>query len=221
MRTALSTTLWMLATLGTFAGYALTVPEPSDVPVTWELEFRHERPRPIQVLCPGEDKPRTFWYLIFTLTNNTKDDALFAPTFLLYTDTGQVIPSDRKVPPVVFDEIRKAHNLPLLKNLTDVTGKILQGEDNAKDGVAIWSDFDPQAGAIDIFVGGLSGETAEVKLPAPITVTEPDPYGKMQTVTKDKILLVKTRRLNYKVPGEAAARFVTEARLVKEEWVMR
>ena len=73
-----------------------------------------------------------------------------------------------------------------------LTGKLLQGEDNAKSGVAIWRDFDAKAGAFDLLLGGLSGETAEIQLPKPIEVVETDTDGKETVVLKSKAILSKT-----------------------------
>lgn len=221
MKQAAAAGLLAVGILGLLIGHAVSAPEPSEVAATWDLEFRNERPQPIRVVVPGEDKPRTFWYLLYTLTNRTGKDRALAMEFILYTDTGQVLRGGKKVSTTVFDAIRKTHNNPLLKDIGAKAGKILQGEDNAKDGVAIWTDFDPKAGQIDLFVSGLSGDTTEITLPKPITVTETDAYGKQRTVTKTKILLSRTLQLKYKVPGEAGARFTTPARLLNKKWVMR
>jgi len=221
MKRAAAAACLAAVTIGLVAGYAVPAPEPSEVPATWELDFRNERPRPIRVTVPGADEPSTFWYLLYTLTNRTKKDRELAMQFVLYTDTGQVIRSGKKVPAAVFNTIRKTHNNPLLKDLGAKAGKILQGDDNAKDGVAIWRDFDPKAGKVDLFITGLSGDTALIKLPKPITVTERDAYGKVRTITKTEIILARTLQLTYQVAGEASARFTTPTKLLKKKWVMR
>jgi len=200
---------------------AATVPAASDVPITWDLDIEFDRPRTIRVTLPGESKPSTFWFLRYTVTNSTGADRIFAPELALFTDTGQLLRAGAKVPPQVFDSIKKIYNDPLLKRQSDMVGKLLQGEDNALDGVAIWRDFDPKAGAFDIFIGGLSGDTVVIKLPKPIKVKEVGADGKMQTITRDKIILAKTLRLSYKIPGQADARVHTKPKLVKKEWVMR
>jgi hypothetical protein len=207
---------------------ALTAPTPSDIPIKWELKFEHQTPRPIRVTLPGEKRPKTFWYMLYTVTNQTRDDNTgrgtdrdFIPEFTIYTDTGQTIQANRRVSSVVFEAIKKQHNNPLLKNHIAITGKILFGRDNARDGAAIWPDFDAKAGSFDIFVGGLSGETAVLKLPHPITVTETGAFGKEQTVTKDKMTLTKMLQLNYSVPGEAGSRIHTKATFSFKRWVMR
>ncbi len=203
-------------------GTALTVPEPSLVPITWELDIDVQPMRDVQVDVPGEDEPQLYWYVRYTITNNTGQDQSFVPDFVLYTDTGDVLRAGRNVPTVVFEKIKKVHNEPLLKDMAAMTGKILQGRDNAKDGVAIWSDFDRQAGGIDIFVGGLSGETAEVTLPKPIEITEVDALtGEKKTVKKEKIIVSKTLQLEYIVAGDPKAAVRAPAKLQGERWVMR
>jgi len=87
--------------------------------------------------------------------------------------------------------------------------------------VAIWPDFDAKAGALDIFIGGLSGETVAVDLPQPVKVTETNYKGETSTVIKNRVILAKTLHLHYEVPGEKSARGDVTPRLTKKEWVMR
>lgn len=201
---------------------AVTAPEPTEVPTSWLLDFEYERPSAISIRLPGEDSPRVYWVMLYTVTNNTGADRIFVPDFVLYTDNGQVVRAGTGVPSRVFEHVKRVYNQPLLKDLTAITGRLLQGEDNARTGVAIWPDYDPDAGSFDVFVGGLSGESAEVALPAPVTVREIDPFtGKMQDVRKTRMVLTRTLRIRYAVPGEAAGRLNAPVRKVKADWVMR
>ncbi len=202
-------------------GDGYTAPEPSEAKVKWELEIRLDPPRPIRIQLVGREKKQTFWYMLYTVTNRTGKDQFFVPDFDLYTDTGELIHSGRKTPTAVFSAIKSLHNNPLLKNTPDMAGKILQGEDNAKDSVAMWHDFDPKAGSFDIFIGGLSGETAKITLPYPIRVTKIDAKGKKKVSWETTLLLTKTLQLTYKVPGEADSRTRTGVNQVKKKWVMR
>ena len=219
----LSTAAIALAAAATTIAVApvLPAPRPLEVPVSWQLEFDFQKPQAIQVQLAGRDTPETFWYMIYTVDNKTGDERIFVPEFVLYTDTGQVFRAGQKVPTAVFDKIKKVYNDPLLKDMASMTGKLLQGADNAKSGVAIWPDIDPAAGAFDIFIGGLSGETVEIKLPAPIQVTEADAKGDKQTVEKKTIVLAKTLYLRYAIPGEATARLQTPTKLIEKDWIMR
>ena len=202
--------------------------KPLEVPAKWELEIDVQVPRPIRVRMPGGDQRRTFWYVLYTVTNHTKDrdsgrptEQLFAPNFSLYTETGQLLRAGSKVPTFVYEAIKKRHNNPHLKDIAAVTGKLLYGEDNAKDGVAIWQDFDPKAGKIEIFIAGLSGETKDITLPSPVTVTRVNSRGEKITKKTNIITLAKTLRLHYIVPGEKQARLHTPVKFVSKEWILR
>jgi len=196
-------------------------PKPLVVPLEWQFEIELGKLRPIVVKLPDKDGDQVFWYLRYTVTNKSDGDHILVPEFILYTDTGKVIRSGKKTPGSVFDKIRKLYNDPLMKRPTSMTGKLLQGQDNAKSSAAIWPDFDPNAGQVSIFVGGLSGETASIPLPSPITVVQADWRGREKTVTKDHLLLVKTLELQYNIPGEKSARRFLTPRLIKKRWVMR
>ena len=120
----------------------LSAPQPSLSPKSWELKFEFEHPRQILITLPGEKKPRLYWYMLYTVTNNTGRDVEFFPAFDLLTDTLELIPDNVGVRSVVFDEIKKLQKRPLLERPEDVAGRLLQGEDNARESVAIWHDFD-------------------------------------------------------------------------------
>jgi len=220
-RSAVAILLFAAAALVLSASPAITAPEPAELPISWQLDIDLDAPRAIDVVLPGQTIPQRFWFLRYTVTNRTGEDRIYVPDNVLYTDTGQVLRGGSRVPSAVFRAVQQLYNDPLLKDATGMTGKILQGEDNAKDGVAIWTDFDLKAGAFDIFMGGLSGETARVELPAPIEVVEIDARGNERIVEKDSVILSKTLHLVYSIPGEAAARAYTTPKLLRQEWVMR
>ena len=208
---------------------AMTAPEPFDVPTTWELDFEFKAPQSISLILPGQRKPTTFWYMLYSVTNMTRSletgrgaDQAFYPSFTMYTDTGETTLSDRRLSARVFAAIKKRHNNPLLKENSRILGKLLYGKDNAKDGVAIWPDFDAKTGSFDIFVGGLSGETAELKLPRPVTVTETDNEGNEVTSVKYKVVLHKSLNLNFEVKGgDTTSRKYTTTKLASKKWVLR
>ena len=200
---------------------AQTAPQPSEVPIDWELEFQFKPLRAMEIHIPGEPSPRLFWYLCYQVTNRTGQDRIFIPDFVLYTQTGQTIRAEQKVPVFVFDQMKKMLNDPFLTDTSGMIGKLLQGEDNAKSGLAIWPDFDPEAGNISIFVGGLSGETVEIPLPKPVRVTKMSAAGETKQVEVDKLVLSKTLQLSYSVPGEAKGRLHAPVNLVEEKWIMR
>jgi len=197
-------------------------PKPSEVPVTWELGIDiYDVVKPILVTLPGADEPSVFWYLRYLVSNETGEDREFTPVIDLATNTGYVYRIGTDTPPQVFQRIKGLHNQPLLLDLHAMAGRILQGEDNAKDGVAIWPDFDSQAGVIEIFISGLSGETQTIHLPYPVDQVTVDPDGNesMQQVTE--VTLRKTLKLTYALAGEAEARLTTPAKLIGKQWIMR
>jgi hypothetical protein len=213
--------LLTVAMIALGVGQAVPVPKPAEIPTHWQLDASFHDILPIQITLRSEDAPRTFWYMRYTITNKTGQDRVFVPEFILYTDTGQVVRAGRNIPGEVFQAIKEQVNDPLLLDLPDMAGRVLQGDENAKEGVAIWNDFDPNASAFDVFVSGLSGETVEMTLPKPIRVTETDALGKQVEVVKNKIILAKTLERHYRITAEAAERSQKALAATGEEWVMR
>ena len=199
---------------------AQTAPRPSVIPSDWEVDIKYDRPYPIKVYLVGQAKPKLFWYLRYTLINRGRQDIDISPKLDLYTETGQTLRAWRNVPREVYNAVKKHHNDPLLRD-DQGSGKLLRGADNAKSCVALWPDFDPKAGSFDIFVGGLSGEKAEVALPKPITAMRPDATGVMKEVKVTKIILDKTLRISCTITGEAAARIRSRIRITNRTWIMR
>ncbi len=189
---ALSAGLFLLA-----AGlYVCAAPRPSLAPEPglWQLDVQlHDQPQQISVVLPGNTEPTRFWYILYTVTNNTGEDVNFYPRADLFTDTLKTYTGGAKSRRQVFEAIRQRHEsvIPLLETEGQVTGPILQGEDNARDTVAIFEDFDPQANKVQIFISGLSNETVQVNNPL---------AG--QPGQSDTVLLRKTLALEYQVPGD-------------------
>ena len=196
-------------------------PTPKVVPLHWELQVEIGKLRPISVRLAGQEEDQIFWYLPYTVTNKTGEDQMFVPEIVLYTDSGKLTRAGKSVPGAVFDRIKALHSDPLMKAPASMTGKLLQGQDNAKSSVAIWPDFDPNAGKVSVFIGGLSGETYALTLPAPITVTETDWRGRDRVVTKSALLLTKTLEVQFAIPGEQPSRKHLKPRMISKRWVMR
>lgn len=196
------------------AGLCMAAPTPQIVqrPGHWTLEVRYEQPQQL-VLPWGPGGEQRFWYMILTVTNRTGMDVEFYPRCDLMTDTLQVVPAGRGVPPVVFQMIQERHasRYPLLESLQSVPNRVLEGEDNARDIAVIWQDFDPQATSFQVFVGGLSNETAVIAHPVDV-----DANGKPVP-----IFLRKTLELNYALRGDPALRSSVEVVYKGQSWVMR
>jgi hypothetical protein len=192
-------------------------PTPSLIPLAgvWQLDFElHGQPHLISITLPGDTQPRRFWYLLYTITNNTGKEVEFYPSFELFTDTFQLTQAGDKVRRPVFEAIRNlyAQTIPLLECDGMIEGRILLGKDNARDSVAIFEDFDPNATWAKIFVAGLSNEV--VKIDHPFDV---DP----NTHKPQEVLLRKTLMLEYQVPGD---RYNPDNRVMlyrDRKWIMR
>jgi hypothetical protein len=162
----------------------------------------------IVVNIDGKDVP--YWYMRYTVVNNTGKDILFAPTFEIVADTGTVQEAFKEsnnkdnIPSIVFEKIKEQVGNPLLQSPVAVYGKLLQGEDNAKDSVIIFPAFDPEARDFQLFAMGLSGETAEVKNP----------------VTGKSVILQKTLELDLKLPGQAIG-IAPKTQVTAIKWVMK
>ncbi|MCF7958718.1 MAG: hypothetical protein K9M57_09755 [Phycisphaerae bacterium] len=195
------------------------IPKPLTVQLNglWQLEIElRGTPQPIEVVLPGDDEPTRFWYQIYTLTNNTGKDVYFYPQFDLFTDTFKLYHVGEKARKPVFNVIQKLYTdkFPLLESQEHITGRILQGGDNARDSVAIFEDFDQRATKVKIFIAGLSNEVVAVPYP---TVTD----SSLQQEKPKEFLLRKTLMLQYQVPGD---RFNPQNKVMlfrDQQWLMR
>jgi hypothetical protein len=204
----------VFAVLIVIGGVSSAAPQPAVVPAAtdWTIDVRFEHLQQIELQLSG-DKPARFWYTILTLTNNTHSDADFYPKCELMTDTFQIIPAGEQTPPAVFERIKNRHHsrYPFLEPLEKASNKLLQGEDNSKDLVVIWPDFDARAGSVKLFIAGLSNETTVIDHP-----TAKDKEGRPV-----KVYLRKTLELNYKIAGDPAFRSEVKPAYEGKRWVMR
>ena len=147
-------------------GVCLAAPAPAIVqkPGDWTLDIRFENPQ--QITLEGTI-PQRYWYIILTLTNKSGKDVDFYPTAELVTDTLQVVPAIKGTSAVLFDKIKTRHQgkYPFLQLMENAGNKMLQGQDNTVDIAICWPDFDPNAKNVNIFITGLSNETAPLTIP--------------------------------------------------------
>ena len=207
------------------AALAADYPEPSPYPVSWELDFQHDRPKRVVVTIPGQGN-RAFWYMAYTATNNTDEDRMFLPVFEMVTRDGKVLRSDKGVPLRVFEEIKRQERAryPFLQPHYKVVGNLRVGEDQAKDGVAIWPEPMTEMGNFSIYVSGLSGETVTMKMVngVPVRVKPENIAMELKGVDeKDVVILRKTLQLNYVVYGDEVYPGLDEVNVRPEAWVMR
>jgi hypothetical protein len=190
-------------------------PEPAVVPGpdVWTVDVRFEHPEQIMFRAGLFGQPERFWYIILTLTNKTARDVDFYPKCELMTDTFEIIPSGRHVPPAVFERIKRRYKskYPLLELLENAGNRILQGADNAKDVAIIWHDFDAEAKSVKFFIAGLSNET----------VVFDHPVARDEKGKPVKVFLRKTLELSYNLGGDPAFRSDAKLLFAGKRWVMR
>ena len=138
-------------------------PQPSPYPISWELTATFGQPKRIVVQAPGDDQPVAYWYITYHVVNNTdKDKIAFYPDFQMQTNDGLIIPSDHGIAPAVFDAIKDKERIKFLQDYLAIGGDLRQGEDQSKDGVAIWREPAPRMGTFAFFISGFWGESATV-----------------------------------------------------------
>lgn len=184
---------------------ALAAPEPELVPTSWQLHFEWGTPGVIAVELPNKPEPVLYGYIPYTVTNKTGEDRLFAPDIWVWTDAGELLQANRKVPPTAFAALKSHLRNSLLESPAKIVGRLLQGEDNARDGAIMWPIGDRDANVVRVFIGGLSGETRQI----------PNPAG------GDPIILRKTLTLEYETPGDKIHARMKPFILKGHDWVMR
>lgn len=193
----------------------MSAPEPAVVqgPGQWTLNTLFMHPQQIVLMRAEDNKPVRFWYMIITITNNSGQDVDFYPKCDMVTDTFQINPAGQGVGTAVFDRIkdRYKNKYPFLELLGKTDNKMLQGQDNTKDIAVIWPDFDKDAKNINIFITGLSNETAEVEYPK----------TSEQNNQSGKVYLRKTLEIKYSVRGDPASLAGASLEYKDKLWVMR
>ena len=200
-------------------------PEPSPYPISWELDFKHDTPRRIVVRVPGQGN-RAYWYMTYSVVNNTGEDRMFLPRFEMVTRDGKIHRSDKGVPLQVFEEIKRRERprYPFLEPHFKVSNTLRVGEDQAKDGVAIWPEPMTEMGNFSIYVSGLSGETVTLKMVdgKPVRVKPENSAQELKGVDeKDVVILRKTLQLNYVIYGDEVYPGLDEVNVRPQAWVMR
>ncbi len=200
--------------LAVLAGGAMSLPvvaapEPEVVPTRWELKAKFSPLRVLTVDTP--EGPRAFVYMTYEVTNTTGQDVLFAPTFDLVTADGTVERSGKGVSAEATKKVIAYVNDPEVKDQIAVIGSLLQGEENARVGIVIWSGEQLRPGELTVYAAGFSGEST--------TVTPPKTAG--GKAAAEGVVLRKTKSLTYRTPGEISQIKDTPMNPVETGWVMR
>ena len=137
---------------------------------------------------------------------------------------GQVRRSDKNVPVQVFEAIKRREANRFLQPHTKIGGVLRVGEDQSRDGVAIWPEPTTEMGSFSIFISGLSGETVTLKMVdgKPVKVKPENISQELKGVDeKNVVILRKTLQLNYVVYGDDVYPGLDEVNVRPEQWVMR
>lgn len=167
----------------------------------WSFDFK---PRALQLYvdsATGEG----YWCLTYTVTNLTGTDRQWMPKVEMLDDQGRIHSAGRSVSPSITKAVKELLGNPLLEDQFQVIGPLRHGRDNAKDGLLIWSAEPCDATELTIFVRGLSGETETVEDP----------------MTKSPVVLYKTARLEYRVPGNVKDKPMAQIAAESRDWVFR
>jgi hypothetical protein len=199
------------------APFLQAAPKPEIAPEAWQLRFRFQDPQRISVYVPAREKPVVYWCMLYRVVNKTGQERAWQPNFELVTDTLRVVPAEKKVSPEAFAEIKRRAGDALLLPPEKANGRLLEGEERARHGVAIFRDFDPKAQGFRIYVEGLSGEMVRLKNYA---------FDSGKPVSEENpryFTLRKTLEIPYKFPGSESARSLTRPERVteKQRWIMR
>jgi len=210
-------TVLLILVVGLSAAAGAAFPKPAIVQKTneWTLAVKYESPKQITLHLPGRPAPERFWYIILSLTNDStqQKEVQFFPACEMVTDNFEIIPAGIGVPKGVFDAIKLKHQggYPFLESLDFEDNRIHFGQDNTRDVVIIWKDFNLKAKEVSLFIGGLSNETAVVAHPS-----KTDAKG-----NPEQVFLQKTLQLRYNVGADASLRHMATLEMQEQSWVMR
>jgi hypothetical protein len=184
---------------------------------SWQLDVTFHDPQRIAFRLPGDGYETTFWYMLYRVTNNTQRDVEFYPSFRLVTDTLQVVEGGADISPSVYDAIEARHKreFPFLAAPAKVTGRLLQGEENARASVAVFRMFDKAASSFTIYGSGFSSEVRRIANPAFV-----DSRGELRDNPRSFILR-RTLAIFYDLPGDAGTRWRATPVRRTRKWVMR
>lgn len=197
----------MVAMATVLLGVLGMAPEPDPIPRRWQLTIE-PGPLRVAVLKDDEGSWAQYFYLTYKVTNSSKQDLLFTPSFELVTDDGVIRRSGRGVRSEITRQVLDSLDSPFLQDQIGVVGMILQGEANAKEGVVIWPVDDPRITDLSVFAAGFSGEMRNLE------VKQPDG-------TSSRVVLRKTLMLSYQAPGEVRNMGAQPIPLLEKQWIMR
>jgi hypothetical protein len=205
-----------LLVLAGFGGPADAVsPRAGLISPSWELDIEFADPQRITVNTPTG--PKTYWYVLYRVINRTGKDVQFFPSARIVTNTLKVVDAGNGVHPDVYDAIGARHRLdfPFFAPPTRVTGLLLQGAANARESVAVFQPFDPEASGFKVYIHGLAGEKVRVNN------TAFDPTREESEDNPRSFLAQRTLEISYDLPGDRNTRASATPVRRDRQWVMR
>ena len=171
----------LLLILSTTASSSWAYPKATDHPQRWQLSFESSGLRFYRDLRTGQG----YWVLIYEVTNETDRDQRWVPSFTLVTDHGEVLDSGADVPRRIHMAILETFGDPLLTLQSEMSGSLMRGKEHAIRGLVVWKAGHENVREVQVFIGGVSGDTAKVKNP----------------VTGEQITLHRDLQLSWRIPG--------------------
>ncbi len=197
--------LLLLLGAGSLIGLA---PEPDPVPRRWQLSVEPGPLRITSIDLPSTG-PRGYYFFTYKVTNSSAGDLLFAPSFDLGTMNGDVRRAGRDVPAEVTRRILADLENTDIQDQIGIVGMLLQGEENAKEGVVVWPADAMHLSEATVYAAGFSGETRQVPVKNP------------KTGIRSNVLVRKTLMLRYQPPGEMRDMSGKPIELAEQRWIMR
>ncbi len=200
-----------LAAGSTWTETVIGAPEPSPVPLRWQLDVEPGPLRLAMVEIPGEGL-RAFLYLPYKVENHSAAEVYFAPTFEMTTDeASEPARAGRGVPAAVTDEIiGRLHN-PFVQDQISVIGPLMQGAEHARESVAIWPLANMKPSRVTVYASGFSGETRRVARPE----------GEAPKGDTNEVILRKTLMLEHLTPGDLAGQGNDPISRTNSRWILR
>jgi|TARA_B100000959_G_scaffold287519_1_gene373433 hypothetical protein len=148
----------ILTTLASIVQLGNGYPKATDRAERWQLRLDTGDLR----FYRAADTGAGYWILVYEVTNETDKDHRWIPQFDLVTDKGEIIPDGNDVPRSVKLAVLAIFGDPLMQSQSDASGPLLQGEENAIRSVAIWKAGREDIREVQVFAGGVSGDTADI-----------------------------------------------------------
>ena len=219
---ALRNTILLILTTCVLAGVSSSAGAMT-VAAGWQLDFK---PGPLR-LFKDPDSGQSYWYMTYVVTNTTGQDLRWAPSMELFYDDGRIMLAGRGVPGSVTKQLLTMLGNPLLQDQNQILGELLQGKEHAKEGLAVWvADTNTQGSSyydsfqdgrviwnskvipvteLSFFLTGASSQTEKVRNP----------------ITRQEVVLRKTLRRDFVVPGNYRDRGSEPVTVVSDTWIMR